>query len=212
MDKFVIRKPTKRASADCVHDSDTELQPPEKVAAVSSESTRPSGKMKMHTYKGKLTYDAGWKKKHPWMDYDTQLKGMVCTVCKVYGKAPVQARGAWVTRPVDNWVKATALLTKHEKSDWHLAAVEKRALSQSAEEHGDVVEQIVRASDEEKKQNCETVKKLIRSLYFLVKHHIPTPPHLTVLLPCKLRMETSSSKLTEKHAHAMQPTSHMLLL
>ena len=84
------------------------------------------------------------------MDYDPTQKGMVCIVCKVYGKVPVQARGAWVTRPVNNWVKATALLTKHVKSDWHLAAVEKMAFSQSASQHGDVVEMIAAASQEER--------------------------------------------------------------
>ena len=40
-----------------------------------------------------------------------------------------KCRVAWVTRPASNWVKATSLLLKHEKSDWHLAAVEKQALS-----------------------------------------------------------------------------------
>ena len=98
---------------------------------------------------------------------------MVCTVCKTYGKVPVQARGAWVTCPVDNWVKATTLLNNHEKSEWHLADIEKRALNQSAQEHGDVVDIIVTAGEEEKKQNHELMKKLIRSLYFLVKHYIP---------------------------------------
>lgn len=95
------------------------------------------------------------------MDYDSNLKGMVCTVCKTYEKVPVQARGAWVTRPVDNWVKATTLLNNHEKSEWHLAAVEKRGLNQSAQKHGDVVDIIVTASEEEKKQNRELMKKLI---------------------------------------------------
>lgn len=62
--------------------------------------------------------------------------------CKVYGKVPVQAKGAWVTRPVNNWAKATTLLANHEKSEWHLAAVERRAFSQSAEKRGDVIELI----------------------------------------------------------------------
>ena len=35
------------------------------------------------------------------------------------------------------------------------------------------MQQIVAAGEEEKKQNRELIKKLIRSLYFLVKHHIP---------------------------------------
>ena len=84
----------------------------------------------------------------------------------------MQARGAWITRAGDNWVKATKLLKKHQKSEWYLAAMERKALNQSAE-HGDVVDVMVSASDEERKHNREVMKKLIQSLYFLVKHHIP---------------------------------------
>ena len=69
--------------------------------------------------------------------------------------------------------EGTTLLANHEKSEWHLAAVERRAFSQSAEKRGDVIELIVTASEEEKKENQKMMKKLIRSLYFLVKHHIP---------------------------------------
>ena len=54
-----------------------------------------------------------------------------------------------------------------------VAVMEKRALSLSTSEHGSVVEQIVTASEEERKQNRELMKKLIRSLYFLVKNHVP---------------------------------------
>ena len=45
-------------------------------------------------------------------------------------------------------------------------------LSLSAEQLGNVVEQITQASEE----NHELIKKLVRSLYFLVKNHIP---HIT---------------------------------
>ena len=64
----------------------------------------------MRDFKTKLVYNDSWKKKYPQMDYDSNLLhvGMVCTVSKNYGKVPVQSRGAWVTRAVDNWVKATA--------------------------------------------------------------------------------------------------------
>jgi len=73
---------------------DCAVKPPEKIAATSSTST-----INKPNYKKNLTVDASWKKKHSWMNYDSTLKGMVCTVCKVYGKVPVQAKGAWVTRP-----------------------------------------------------------------------------------------------------------------
>ncbi len=56
------------------------------------------------------------------MVYNEQEGGMFCTPCQKYGKPPVQARGAWVTRPISNWVKATELLSKHENSEWHLGS------------------------------------------------------------------------------------------
>ena len=61
----------------------------------------------------------------------------------------------------------------HEKSEWHLAAVDKQAMSLSTEYSGNVVQQTLAASEEQKKTNQELIKKLVRSLYFLVKHHIP---------------------------------------
>ena len=62
---------------------------PEKIAATLSTSTN-----NKWNYKKNLTYDASWKKEHSWMNYDSTLKGMVCTVCKIMGKVPVQAKGA----------------------------------------------------------------------------------------------------------------------
>ena len=153
MDKFVTRKR--------VNDHEVSSQQP------------PGKKSKMKSYKSNLRYDPGWRVNYPWIEYDSKSKGMLCSVCKVHGKVPVQSRGAWVSRPVSNWVKATSLLSKHDKSDWHVAAMEKRALSLSLTEQGTVIEQIVAASEEEKKENRELMKNLIRSLYFLVKFHIP---------------------------------------
>ena len=74
------------------HDSsdfDSEVHPPKKAAATFS-----AGAIKMQAYKTKLTYNASRKMIHPWMNYDSHLKGMVCTVCKDYGKVSVQAKGA----------------------------------------------------------------------------------------------------------------------
>ena len=45
--------------------------------------------------------------------HDEHKNGMLCSVCKKYGKPPVQARGAWA---INNWPKATYLLKKHESS------------------------------------------------------------------------------------------------
>ena len=65
------------------------------------------------------------------------------------------------------------LLSKHVKSKWHLAAIEALAMSESAKQHGDIVDKMLAASEIERQQNHELLKKLIRSLYFLVRHCIP---------------------------------------
>lgn len=109
------------------------------------------------------------------MDYVStpSKKGMISTVCTQFGKVPRQPTGTWVTRPIDNWTMATTLLKQHHQSDWHQLAVEKKALFESSRKQGDILEQLISASAEERKQNREFVKTLVQSLYFLDKHHIP---------------------------------------
>ena len=111
---------------------------------------------------------------HPWFNHKRECYD--CTVCNAFGNPPVQAQGAWVTRPINNWVKATALLSRHEKSEWHLAGVKK-----GTSPFFSWAQRCSRANVfcqwRGKKANCELMKKLIQSLYFLVKHHIP---HTTI--------------------------------
>ena len=71
----------------------------------------------MQAYKDNLVYNPTWKNEYYWMDYDSTQNVLVCTICKVHGKPPVQAKGTWVTRPIKNWVKAKSLLIQHEKCD-----------------------------------------------------------------------------------------------
>lgn len=137
-------------------------------AGSSSECTE-----RMRQYKDNLQYNPEWKKKWLWMEYSEEEGGMFCSVCKKYGRPPVQARGAWVERPINNWIKATELMNKHAISEWHKAAVEKEVFAETAEKHGDIIERMLKVSEEEKRRNLELVKKVVRSLYFLVKHRIP---------------------------------------
>ncbi len=97
----------------------------------------------MRLYKANAKYHPAWKAKWPWMEYDEHNGGMFCTFCKKYSKPPVVARGAWVTCPINNWVKATELINKY-------------------------LERMLAATEVEWKRNRELMKKLIWSLYFLV--------------------------------------------
>ena len=70
---------------------------------------------------------------------------------------------------VKNWAKATELLVKHEKGEW---SVEAQALSGLVEQHGDVLNLMLVASELERQQNRDLIKKLIRSLYYFVRNCI----------------------------------------
>ena len=180
MAKFLKRRSSRNTGGESSSDNSELDEPTNKAMTLQSGSssqfsgcsdTSSSSSCKMRSYKDNLSYDPKWKRQYPWMDYNSSAKGMVCSVCTSFGKVPVQAEGAWVTR---NWVKATTLLAKHNKSDWHKAAVENQKLSYSLlhEKRGGIVEQIISVSEEEKQHNRTFLKKLVRSLYFLVKQHI----------------------------------------
>ena len=115
MDKYVVR--TQRAlhrvagSEDHYIDQSSAKRP--RVATTSSQAEI-SNTVK---YKSKLKYNPEWGRKWRWVGYDEHKGGMFCSICKKYGKQPVVAHGAWVSHPVNNWVKATELLSKHDKSE-----------------------------------------------------------------------------------------------
>ena len=113
MDKFVIRVSRKSSESDRSNadEPSTSSKRPclDPQASSRNELTpaRTEAAERMRLYKDNLHYNPEWKKKWLWMEYKEEEGGMFCSVCKKYGKPPVQARGAWVQRPVNNWVKAT---------------------------------------------------------------------------------------------------------
>ncbi len=84
-----------------------------------------------------------------------------------------QHRGAWVTKPISNWVKATELLKQHEMSEWHLTSVEVQAMASLARTSGGTIADRLIAIGEEERKNRDVVKILLRSLYFLFKNSVP---------------------------------------
>ena len=134
---------------------------------------------------------------------------MFCSICKRYGKPPAVARGAWVSCPVNNWVKATELLSKRDKSEWHLEA---SVLAESAKKTGDVVERMLVATKIDRKRNPALMKKLIWTLYFLVKHHIPHTCTTTFEHLITLQIGNGSKQLEEHRRTCLSNASICLRL
>ena len=129
-------------------------------------------------------------------------EGMFCAICKKYGKPPPSASGGWVSKPISNWVKATELLRQHEKSEWHLTAVEVQALASCAQTSGNIIERMSAISDEVRKKNRNLIKILLRSLYYLV---VNRSPHTTMFDGIILQI-LSNWNHTNSPLLLMQPT------
>ena len=59
-------------------------------------------------------------------------------------------------------------------------------LAGAAAKHGDILQRMARVSEEDKRRNLALVKKLVRSLYFLVKHRMPHTTTLTDLITLQI--------------------------
>ena len=158
---------------------DSELdEPPNKTITLQSGSsswlsdTSSSSSSTMLSCKANLLYDPKWKKQYPWMEYNSSMKGMVCSVCTAFGKVPIQAK-----------------------------------LSLLAEKHGGVVEQIISFSEEEKQQNRTFLKKLVHSLSFVVKQHIPHNTTFEGLI--RLQIENGDIQLSSHRDKCLGNATYM---
>ena len=97
-------------------------------------------------------------------------------------------------------------MNKHALSEWHKAAVEKEVFAKMAERHGDIIEGMVKVSEEERRRNLELIKKLVRSLYFLVKQRIP---HTTFTDLITLQVDNGDKQLKQHKDAGARNASYM---
>ncbi len=52
-------------------------------------------------------YNKKWEETFPWLEFDENLQGAFCKLCKKGGRSLQWTGGAWITKPFTNWKKAT---------------------------------------------------------------------------------------------------------
>ena len=129
----------------------------------------PSEKQKK--YREKLGFKIEWQQKHMWVIYDAEKDGMLCKVCQQYGKPPPQARGAWVSRGINDWSRATEDLRVHEHSNWHTEATEKKLMAEQAERHGNVIQQHEEGARQRDLVEQETNRVILKKLTEMCVFH-----------------------------------------
>ena len=163
----------------------------------SSSSLSKSGKHSMSksekkkAYKAKLSYRKQWESKYPWVYCTDIAQGMFCKLCQQKVNPPATARGAWTSRGMKDWNHATELLKLHNESSWHRDAVVYSRMAEQGKSQS-VLEMhcsaAARRLQERKERNKTILLKLLRSVYFLVKGHIPYTTNYNPLLNLQVAM------------------------
>ena len=92
------------------------------------------------------------------------------------GRPPPSAIGGRTTRGIVEWNHAIELLKQHSGSKWHQDSSITARMAKHVEQQNVIEMQCAGAAEqaeEQKKKNREIIHKLIRSIYFLAKNHIP---------------------------------------
>ena len=58
-------------------------------------------------------YNKKWDKTFPQLEFDENLQGAFCKLCKKGGRSLQRTGGAWITKPFTNWKKVTQKMKSH---------------------------------------------------------------------------------------------------
>ena len=153
----------------------------EELAKVDSASTPEEASVKSKAqqkkvYKARLTYRKEWIEKYPWVYCNDPQEGMFCKLCQKRGNPPPTARGAWTSRGVKDWNHATEQLREHSQSKWHRDAIIHARMAEQGEQQSVLQLQcsaVLKQDEERRTKNRMIIMKLLRSVYFLAKNHLP---------------------------------------
>ena len=98
------------------NESEIDVHPTPPKKHYSSSTSKPPFK----SGSGVKRYNKKWEKTFPWLEFDENLQGAFCKLCKKGGRSLQRTGGAWITKPFTNWKKATQKMKSHSKSEVHL--------------------------------------------------------------------------------------------
>ena len=140
-------------------------------------------------YKKRLSYKKVWEKVYPWVQYEDPNVGKFCTLCKKWRRPLPSTKGGWMTREIVDWKHGTELLKLHSGFKWHQDSSITARMAKHVEQQNVIEMQCAGAAEqaeEKKKKNHEIILELMRSIYFLVKNHIPHSTTYMVLIELKV--------------------------
>ena len=120
------------------NESEIDVQPNPPKKHCSSSISKPPSK----SGSGIRKYNKKWAETFPRLEFDENLQGAFCKLCKKGGRSLQGTDGAWITKPFTNWKKATQKMKSHSKSEVHLLTCQLDVEADRARKEGSFISQL----------------------------------------------------------------------
>ena len=164
------------ASSSESEDSEAECLEPSPPKKQCVSSTVPEKHCtKSRPLSSKRKYNKKWEEDFPWLEYDQDYEGAFCEVCRKRGKSLQRIGGAWITKPFNNWKKATKKMRAHLQSDVHIQSCDAEFTATRAMKEGRVYNSTASAHRRAREDKAQDGYQGTPSLYPLpcTKPHCP---------------------------------------
>ena len=142
------------------------IQPNPLKKLYSSSTSKPPSK----SGSGIRRYNKKWEEIFSWLEFDKNLQGAFCKLCKKGGGSLQRTGGAWITKPFTNWKKATQKMKSHSKSEVHLLSGQLVVEAGRARKEGSIINQLQNVAEQQRLENRKAIKALIQCI--LAHQHI----------------------------------------
>ena len=96
----------------------------------------------------------------PWLEFDENLQGAFCKLCKKGGRSLQRTGGAWITKPFTNWKKATQKMKLHSKCEVHLLSCQLDVEADRARKEGSIISQLQNVGEQQRLQMLHQVSSM----------------------------------------------------
>ena len=135
------------------NESEIDVQPNPPKKYCSSSISKPPSK----SGSGIRKYNKKWEETFPWLEFDENLLGTYCKLCKKGGRSLKRIGGVWITKPFTNWKKATQKMKSH-KSEVHLLSRQLDVEAERARKERSIISQLQNVGEQQRLQNGRRLK------------------------------------------------------
>ena len=128
------------------NESEIDVQPNPPKKHCSSSTSKPLSM----SGSGIRRYNKKWEDTFSWLEFDENLQGVFCKLCKKGGRSLQRTGGAWITKPFTDWKKATQKMKSHSKSEVHLLSCQLYMEADRVRKEGSIISQLQNVGEQQR--------------------------------------------------------------